>query len=146
MCATILARAVTDKLDMIRRTVTTKTKTRPDPRTVQLALDLLERTAGRRRRCRRCDAIIAENAGKLGTAWSICTPCVRTIEADTRQIEIAPPLVRVCLVCLKDIEHRRPTARTCGAPCRSLLARILAGPGTAVADAGVEPVGHDLYR
>ena len=33
-----------------------------DPRTVRLALELLERTAGRRRRCRRCRSVIAENA------------------------------------------------------------------------------------
>ena len=111
---------------MNRRKATANTKTRTDPRTVRLALDLLERTAGRRRRCRRCGIVIAENARKVGTAWSICTPCVRTIEADARQIEITPPLVRVCLVCLTGIEHRRPNARTCGAPCRSLLARILA--------------------
>ena len=32
-----------------------------DPRTVRLALELLERTAGRRRRCRCCRSVIAEN-------------------------------------------------------------------------------------
>ena len=39
-----------------------------DPRTVRLALELLERTAGRRRRCRRCRSVIAENARKRGQA------------------------------------------------------------------------------
>ena len=32
-----------------------------DPRTMRLALELLERTAGRRRRCRCCRSVIAEN-------------------------------------------------------------------------------------
>ena len=49
-----------------------------DPRTVRLALELLERTAGRRRRCRRCRSVIAENARKRGQAWSVCTPCEET--------------------------------------------------------------------
>ena len=39
-----------------------------DPRTVRLALELLERTAGRRRRCRRCRSVIAENARRRGQA------------------------------------------------------------------------------
>ena len=56
-----------------------------DPRTVRLALELLERTAGRRRRCRRCRNVIAENARKRGQAWSVCTACAQAIEDDARR-------------------------------------------------------------
>ena len=100
--------------------------TSTDPRTIRLALDLLERTAGRRRQCRRCGIAVAENAQKVGTAWSVCTPCSEAIATQARQLEIAPPLVRTCLVCATNIEHRRRNARTCGGACRKLLSRILA--------------------
>ena len=96
-----------------------------DPRTVRLALELLERTAGRRRRCRRCRSVIAENARKRGQAWSVCTSCVQAIEDETRQIEIAPGLIRQCLVCRTDIAHLRAGARTCGDACRNVLSRLL---------------------
>ena len=52
-----------------------------DPRTVRLAPELLERTAGR---CRRCRSVIAENARKRGQAWSVCTPCAQAIKDETR--------------------------------------------------------------
>ena len=65
--------------------------TAPNERTVRLAVKLLERTAGRRRRCRRCGHAIVENAGKRGAAWSICAPCAQAIEGDARQAEIASP-------------------------------------------------------
>ena len=96
-----------------------------DPRTVRLALELLERTAGRRRRCRRCRSVIAENARKRGQAWSVCTPCAEVIEDDARQFEIALALIRRCLVCRTDIAHLRASARTCGDACRNVLSRLL---------------------
>ena len=83
-----------------------------DPRTMRLALELLERTAGRRRRCRRCRSAIAENARKRGQAWSVCTSCAQAIEDEIRQIEIAPALIRQCLVCRTDIAHLRAGARS----------------------------------
>ena len=96
-----------------------------DPRTVRLALELLERTAGRRRRCRRCRSVIAENARKRGQAWSVCTPCAQAIENETRQLEIAPALIRRCLVCRTDIAHLRAGARTCADACRNVLSRLM---------------------
>ena len=96
-----------------------------DPRTVRLALELLERTAGRRRRCRRCRSVIAENALKRGQAWSVCTPCAQAIEDDARQVEIEPSLLRRCLVCRTDIAQLRAGARTCGAACKNVLSRLL---------------------
>ena len=96
-----------------------------DPRTVDLALALLERTAGRRRRCRRCREIIPENAGKTGSAWSICSTCVAAVVAEARQLEIEPPLIRKCLVCRTLLGPRRRQVRTCGSACRSILSRIL---------------------
>ena len=96
-----------------------------DPRTVRLALELLERNAGRRRRCRRCRSVIAENARKRGQAWSVCTPCAQAIEDETRQLEIEPALIRRCLVCRTDIAHLRAGARTCGDACRNVLSRLL---------------------
>ena len=80
-----------------------------DPRTVRLALELLERTAGRRRRCRRCRSVIAENARKRGQAWSVCTSCARAIEDDARQLEIAPVLLRRCLVLFPALARGIPT-------------------------------------
>ena len=99
--------------------------TAPDPGTVQLALELLERAAGRRRRCRRCGNVIAQNAGKTGGAWSMCSVCVPAVVADARQLEIQPPLVRKCLVCRSLLDDRQRNARTCGPACRTLLSRIL---------------------
>ena len=96
-----------------------------DPRTMRLALELLERTAGRRRRCRRCRSAIAENARKRGQAWSVCTPCAQAIKDDARQLEIEPALIRRCLVCRTDIAHLRAGARTCGDACRNVLSRLL---------------------
>ena len=96
-----------------------------DPRTMRLALELLERTAGRRRRCRRCRSVIAENARKRGQAWSVCTPCAQAIEDDARRLEIEPVLIRRCLVCRTDIVHLRAGARTCGDACRNVLPRLL---------------------
>ena len=96
-----------------------------DPRTVRLALELLERTAGRRRRCRRWRSVIAENARKRGQAWSVCTSCAQAIEDDARQLEIAPALLRRCLVCRTDIAHMRAGARTCDDACRNVLSRLL---------------------
>ena len=101
------------------------TRAAADPRTMQLALELLERTAGRRRRCRRCRSVIAENARKRGQAWSVCTPCAQAIENDAHQVEIAPALLRRCLVCRTDIAHLRAGARTCGDACRNVLSRLL---------------------
>ena len=100
-------------------------RTATDPRTVQLALELLERTAGRRRRCRRCRNVIAENTRKRGQAWSVCTPCAQAIEEDAHQVDIAPALLRRCLVCRTDIAHLRAGARTCGDACRNVLSRLL---------------------
>ena len=96
-----------------------------DPGTVRLALELLERTAGRRRRCRRGRSVIVANARKRGQAWSLCTPCAQAIEDETRQLEIAPVLLRRCLVCRTDIAHLRAGARTCGDACRNMLSRLL---------------------
>ena len=92
---------------------------------MDLALALLERTAGRRRRCRRCREIIPENAGKTGAAWSICATCVVAVAAEARRLEIEPSLIRKCLVCRTLLGLRRRQARTCGSACRSLLSRIL---------------------
>ena len=97
----------------------------PDERTVRLAVQLLERTAGHRRRCRRCGLAIVENAGKHGAAWSVCAPCAHAIEDDARQLEIEPPLIRRCLVCRELLGDRRRGPRTCGPACRTLLSRIL---------------------
>ena len=96
-----------------------------DPRTVRLALELLERTAGNRRRCRRCRSVIAENARKRGQAWSVCTSCAQAVEDETRQLEIAPAPILRCLVCRTDIVHLRAGARTCGDACRNVLSRLL---------------------
>ena len=96
-----------------------------DPRTMRLALELLERTAGRRRRCRRCRSVIAGNARKRGQAWSVCTPCARAVEDDAHQLEIEPAFIRRCLVCRTDIVHLRAGARTCGGACRNVLLRLL---------------------
>ena len=96
-----------------------------DSRTVRLALELLERTAGRRRRCRRCRSVIAENARKRGQAWSVCTACAQAIEDEACQLEIEPALIRRCLVCRADIAHLRAGARTCGDACRNVLSRLL---------------------
>ena len=65
-----------------------------DPRTVQLALELLERTAGTLATMPALPSVIAENARKRGQAWSLCTPCAQAIEDDARQLEIAPALLR----------------------------------------------------
>ena len=100
-----------------------------DPRTVRRTLELLKHTAGRRRRCRRCcrrcRSFIAENARTRGQVWSVCTPCVQAIEADARQLEIAPALLRRCLVYRTDIAHLRASARTCADACRNVLSWIL---------------------
>ena len=101
------------------------TRAAADAGTVRLALELLERIAGRRRRCRRCRSVIAENARKRGQAWSVCTPCAQAIEDDARPLEIAPALLRRCLVCRTDIAHLRAGARTCGDACRNVLSRLL---------------------
>ena len=95
-----------------------------DPSTVRLALELLERTAGRRRRYRR-RSVIAENAWKCGQAWSVCTPCAQATEDDAHQVEIEPALLRRCLVCRIDIAHLRAGARTCDDACRNVLSRLL---------------------
>ena len=97
----------------------------PDERTIRLAVQLLERTAGRRRRCRRCGQAIVENARKRGGAWSICGACIQGIEDDARQGNLAPPLIRRCLVCRDLLGDRRRGARTCGPACRTLLSRVL---------------------
>ena len=99
------------------------TRVGTDPGTVRLAMELLERTAG----CRRCRSVIAENARKRGQAWSVCTPCAQAIEDDAHQVEIAPVLLRHCLVCRTDIAHLRAGARTCGGVCRNVLSRLLRG-------------------
>ena len=101
------------------------TRATTDPRTVRLALELLERTAGRQRRCRRCRSVIAENARKRGQAWSVCTPCAQAIEDDARQLEVEPTLIRRCLVCRTDIAQLRAGARTCGDACKNVLSRLL---------------------
>ena len=67
-----------------------------DDLTMSLAVQLLERSAGRRRRCR---GVFVENAGKRGGAWAVCGSCAQAIEDAARQAEIAPPLIRRCLVC-----------------------------------------------
>ena len=67
----------------------------------------------------------ADPARKRGQAWSLCTPCAQAIEDETRQLEIAPVLLRRCLVCRTDIAHLRAGARTCGDACRNMLSRLL---------------------
>ena len=94
-----------------------------DERTVHMALEHLERSTGRR--CRRCGNAIAENAGKPGAAWSVCSVCAPAIAAEARQLEIEPPLVRRCLVCRTLLGDRRRGVRTCGTACRTVLSRIL---------------------
>ena len=96
-----------------------------DPRTVDRALELIERTADRRRRCRRCRSVIAENARERGEAWWVGTPCAQAIEDDARQLAIAPALIGRCLLCRTDIAHLRAGARTCGDACRDALSRLL---------------------
>lgn len=93
-----------------------------DPRTVRLELQLLERTAGRRRRCR---DVIAGNARTRGQAWSVCTPCSQAIEDETRQLETAPAVTRRRLVCRTDIVHLRAGARTGGDAYGNVLSRLL---------------------
>ena len=95
-----------------------------DARTVRLAVALLERTAGRRRRCRRCRGVIVENAGKAGTAWSVCGPCEHDIEHAARQAEIEDAPIHACIVCRADLSRRHHSARTCGNACRTLISRI----------------------
>ena len=97
----------------------------PDPTLVQAAVQLLERSAGRRRRCRRCGNLVARNALKRGPAWSVCTPCEEAIARDARQLTIEPPLIRRCLVCGALLGHRRRGVKTCTDPCRNALSRIL---------------------
>ena len=77
-----------------------------DDRTVRLAVQLLERTAGHRRRCRRCRGVIRRERGKRGSAWSLCAGCTSDIERDARQAEIEP--VGRCLVCRDPLDDRRP--------------------------------------
>ena len=96
-----------------------------DPRTVQLARELLKRTVGRRPRCRRCRSVVTANARNRCQAWSVCTPCARAIKDDTHQVEIAPALLRRCLVCQTDLARLRAGARTCGDACRNVLSRLL---------------------
>ena len=81
--------------------------------------------AGRRRRCQRCRSVIAENARKRGQAWSVCTPCAQAIEDDAHQVEIAPALLRRCLVFRTDVTYLGAGARTCGGACRNVLSRIV---------------------
>ena len=90
-----------------------------------MALALLERIAGHRRRCRRCGNTVAHSADKRGEAWSLCLVCTPAVAAEARQLTIEPPLIRRCLVCRTLIGERDPRARTCGAGCRSLLSRVL---------------------
>ena len=97
----------------------------PDPTLVQAAVRLLERSAGRRRRCRRCGNLVARNALKRGPAWSVCGPCEEAIAHDARQRTIEPPLIRRCLVCGALLGHRRRDVRTCTDACRNALSRIL---------------------
>ena len=99
------------------------TRAAADPGTVRLALELelLERTAGRRR----CRSVIAENARKRGQTWPVCTPCARAIEDDARQLDLEPAFIRRCLACRTDIVHLRAGTRTCGDACRSLLSQLL---------------------
>lgn len=80
-----------------------------EPRTVQLALELFDCT----------------NARKRGQTWSVCTPCAQAIEDETCQLEIAPALIRRCLVYRTDIAHLRAGARTFGDACRSVFSRLL---------------------
>lgn len=96
-----------------------------EARIIQLAVQLLERTAGCRRTCRRCRSVIVENAGKVGTAWSVCAPCEARISQLARQLDIEPPLIPGCLVCGTDLVGRRKGTRTCGSACRTLLSRVL---------------------
>ena len=108
-----------------------------------MALQLLERTAGRRRR--RCGNVIPQNAGKAGAAWSICSVCVPAIAAEAWQLEIEPPLIRRCLVCRTLLGDRRRGARTCGPGCRTLLSRILrvsnaSSIGYALSDHTINPL------
>ena len=100
------------------------TRTGADPGTVRLTLELLERTAGRRRRYRCCRSVIAENARKRGQAWSVCTPCAQGIVDDVLPLEIAPALLRRYLVSRTYIAHLRAGARTCGDGCRIVLSRL----------------------
>ena len=62
---------------------------------------------------------------KARPAWSVCTPCAQAIEDDAHQLEIAPALLRRCLVCRTDIAQLRAGARTCGDACRNVLSRLL---------------------
>ena len=62
---------------------------------------------------------------KARSGRSLCTPCAQAIEDETRQLEIAPVLLRRCLVCRTDIAHLRAGARTCGDACRNMLSRLL---------------------
>ena len=71
------------------------------------------------------DHTASEGLRSSGQAWSVCTPCAQAIEDDARQFEIAPALVRQCLVCRADIAHLRAGARTCGDACRNVLSRLL---------------------
>ena len=95
--------------------------TAADPRTVRLALELLEPTAGYRRRCRN---VIAENARKRGQAWSVCTPCIRP----SRTMPTSSQALRRSS---DDVRCAGPTSRTCeqapglGDACRNVLSRLL---------------------
>ena len=48
--------------------------------------------------------MIVENAGKRGSAWSLCAGCVSAIERDARQVETEP--VGRCLVCRDPLGHQ----------------------------------------
>ena len=113
-------------------------KAAADPRTVRLALELLERTAGRRRRCRRCRNVIAENARKRGQTWSVCTACTQgcaTCSSSTRPHARGVRAPRRRVGADRDGEGRRsgehpPVRRHHLQPRRSVaLIRTVAGPG-----------------
>ena len=105
-----------------------------DSTLLQAAVQLLERSAARRRRCRRCGNLVARNALKRGPAWSVCGPSEEAIAHDARQQHtLEPPLIRRCLVCAALLGTRRRDVRTSSDACRNALSRILRRHRTALA-------------
>ena len=67
---------------------------------------------------------IAQNAGKAGAAWSICSVCVPSVAAEARQLEVEPALIRRAW-CAARCSAIADEARTAAGRPPALLSRIL---------------------
>ena len=114
---------------------------------MRLAMELLEHTAGRRRRCRRCRSFSAENTRKRGRAWSVCTPYAQAIKDDARQARDRPSTAPAMLG-VPD-RHRpqswRPDLRRRLPKCALAAVAQLAPPGTLI-QGGVRWPNHAAHE